>query len=50
MAEIMSEVLGKEACFQQITVEAYKDRLVRFGMSDAIAQGATDLAWRRRGP
>jgi hypothetical protein len=24
MAEIMSEVLGKEACFQQITFEAYK--------------------------
>ena len=44
MAEIMSQVLGKEVRFQQITFEAYKDRFVRLGMSDAMAQGYTDMA------
>jgi hypothetical protein len=29
MAEIISEVLGKEVRFQQTTFEAYKDRFVR---------------------
>jgi uncharacterized protein YbjT (DUF2867 family) len=45
MAEIMSQVLGKDVRFQQITFEAYKDRFVRLGVSDAMAQGYTDLAW-----
>jgi uncharacterized protein YbjT (DUF2867 family) len=44
MAEIMSEVLGKKVRFQQTTFEAYKDRFVGFGMSDAMAQGMTDMA------
>jgi uncharacterized protein YbjT (DUF2867 family) len=44
MAEIMSEVLGKEVRFQQTTFEAYKQRFVSFGMSDAMAQGMTDMA------
>jgi uncharacterized protein YbjT (DUF2867 family) len=44
MAEIMSQVLGKDVRFQQITFEAYKDRFVRLGMSDAMAQGYTDMA------
>jgi uncharacterized protein YbjT (DUF2867 family) len=44
MAEIMSQVLGQDVRFQQITFEAYKDRFVRLGMSDAMAQGYTDLA------
>jgi uncharacterized protein YbjT (DUF2867 family) len=44
MAEIMSQVLGKDVRFQQITFEAYKDRFVRLGMSDAMAQGYADLA------
>src|SRR5579863_5395889 len=44
MAEIMSQVLGKEVRLQQNTFEAYKDRFVSFGMSDAMAQGMTDMA------
>jgi uncharacterized protein YbjT (DUF2867 family) len=44
MAEIMSQVLGKEVRFQQITFEAYKDRFIRLGISDAMAQGYTDMA------
>ena len=44
MAEIMSQVLGKDVRFQQITFEAYKDRFVRLGMSDAMAQGYTEMA------
>jgi uncharacterized protein YbjT (DUF2867 family) len=44
MADIMSEVLGKEVRFQQIPFEAYKARFVEFGMSEAMAQGMTDMA------
>ena len=47
MAGIISEVLGKEVRFQQITFEAYKDRFIGFGMSDAMAQGMTDMAWAK---
>jgi uncharacterized protein YbjT (DUF2867 family) len=47
MAQIMSEVLGKEVRFQQNTFEAYKERFVSFGMSDAMAQGMTDMAWAK---
>jgi uncharacterized protein YbjT (DUF2867 family) len=47
MAEIISEVLGKKVRFQRITFEAYKDRFVGFGMSDAMAQGMTDMAWAK---
>jgi len=47
MAEIISEVLGKEVRFQQITFEAYKARFTGFGMSDAMAQGMTDMAWAK---
>jgi uncharacterized protein YbjT (DUF2867 family) len=44
MARIMSEVLGKEIRFQQTSFEAYKDRFIGFGMSEAMAQGMTDMA------
>ena len=44
MAEIISEVLGKEVRFEQTTFEDYKDRFVGFGMSEAMAQGMTDMA------
>jgi len=44
MAQIISDVLGKEIRFQQTTFEAYKNRFVGFGMSDAMAQGMTDMA------
>ena len=47
MAEIMSQVLGTDVRFEQITFEAYKDRFVSFGMSDAMAQGMTDMAWAK---
>jgi Predicted nucleoside-diphosphate-sugar epimerases len=47
MAEIMSQVLGKDVRFQQITFEAYKDGFIRLGMSDAMAQGYTDMAWAK---
>jgi uncharacterized protein YbjT (DUF2867 family) len=47
MAAIMSQVLGQDVHFQQITFEAYKDRFVRLGMSDAMAQGYTDMAWAK---
>lgn len=44
MARIMSEVLGKPVRFQQITFEAYKARFIELGMSEAMAQGMTDMA------
>ena len=47
MADIISDVLGKEVRFQQTTFEAYKARFVGFGMSDAMAQGMTDMAWAK---
>jgi uncharacterized protein YbjT (DUF2867 family) len=47
MAEIMSDVLGNEVRFKQTTFEAYKDRFLEFGMSDAMAQGQTDMAWAK---
>jgi len=47
MAEIISAVLGKEVRFQQTTFEAYKDRFLASGMSDAMAQGQTDMAWAK---
>jgi uncharacterized protein YbjT (DUF2867 family) len=47
MAEIVSEVLSKEVRFQQTTFEAYKDRFLGSGMSDAMAQGMTDMAWAK---
>jgi uncharacterized protein YbjT (DUF2867 family) len=47
MAEIISEVLGTEVLFQQTTFEAYKAQFVGFGMSDAMAQGMTDMAWAK---
>jgi uncharacterized protein YbjT (DUF2867 family) len=44
MAQIISDVLRREVRFQQTTFEAYKNRFVGFGMSDAMAQGMTDMA------
>ncbi|MGB8423430.1 NAD(P)H-binding protein [Paraburkholderia sp.] len=44
MARIMSEVLAKPVRFQQIPFEAYKSRFIEFGMSEAMAQGMTDMA------
>src|SRR5580693_6949086 len=47
MAGIMSQVLGQDVRFQRTTFGAYKDRFVSFGMSDAMAQGYTDMAWAK---
>ena len=47
MAEIISDVLAKEVRYEQITLEAHKDRFLGFGMSDAMAQGQTDMAWAK---
>jgi uncharacterized protein YbjT (DUF2867 family) len=47
MARIISEVLGRPVRFQQIPFAAYKDRFVGFGLSDAMAQGMTDMAWAK---
>jgi uncharacterized protein YbjT (DUF2867 family) len=44
MARVISDVLGTPVRFQQTTFDAYKDRFVGFGMSDAMAQGQTDMA------
>ena len=44
MAQIMSEMLGKPIRFQQISFEAYKARFIEVGMSEAMAQGMTDMA------
>jgi uncharacterized protein YbjT (DUF2867 family) len=44
MARIMSEVLGKSIRYQQIPLDAYKARFIGFGMSEAMAQGMTDMA------
>jgi uncharacterized protein YbjT (DUF2867 family) len=43
MAQIMSEVLGKQVRFQQIPSEALKARLLSVGRSEAMAQGMIDM-------
>ncbi len=43
MAQIMSQVLGKPVCFQQIPFEAFKTRLLENGMSEAFAQAYADM-------
>jgi uncharacterized protein YbjT (DUF2867 family) len=44
MANDMSDVLGKPVRYQQISFEAYKAGFIERGMSDAMAQGMTDMA------
>lgn len=44
MARIMSDVLGKPVRYQQVSFETYKAGFVQRGMSDAMAQGMTDMA------
>jgi uncharacterized protein YbjT (DUF2867 family) len=43
MARIMSDVLGKAVRFQQISVDAFKSRLLQRGMSEAMAQANADM-------
>jgi uncharacterized protein YbjT (DUF2867 family) len=47
MAKIMSDVLGKPVHFQQITFEAFKAQFLRFGFSEAMAQGMTDMMYAK---
>lgn len=47
MAEIISDVLGRTVVYQRISFDAYKARFVQLGMSDAMAQGMTDMAWAK---
>jgi hypothetical protein len=35
---------GRGWCFQRIPFEAYRARLAQLGMSEAMAQGMTDMA------
>lgn len=44
MARIMSDVLDKSVIYEQVSFETYKAGLVQRGMSDAMAQGLTDMA------
>ena len=44
MARIMSEVLARPVRYQQISFGDYKAGFVKMGMSDAMAQGMTDMA------
>jgi uncharacterized protein YbjT (DUF2867 family) len=47
MAAIMAEVLGKPIRYQRVSFETYKAGFVDRGMSDAMAQGMTDMAWAK---
>ncbi|MBS7546489.1 NAD(P)H-binding protein [Ancylobacter oerskovii] len=44
MARTISDVLGKAVAYQQIGFDAYRARSMQFGMSEAMAQGMTDMA------
>lgn len=43
LAQIMSEVLGKPVRFQQIPLEAFRERVAGFGASEAMAQAYVDM-------
>lgn len=42
MAAIMSEVLDRPIHFQQISLEAYKQKILKSGASEAMAQGLVE--------
>jgi len=44
MAAIMSDVLGRSVRCQRVDYDAYKQQFVNRGMSNAMAQGMTDMA------
>lgn len=43
MARIMSDVLGKKARYQQITPEAFEERMLAQGMSEGMARATVDM-------
>lgn len=47
MAALMSEVLDKPIRYEQISFDAYKAGFVERGVSAAMAQGLTDMAWAK---
>ena len=44
MAATLSEVLGKPVRFEQIPFKAYNENFLRFGFSEAMAHGMTEMA------
>ncbi|MBD1554468.1 NAD(P)H-binding protein [Pseudomonas typographi] len=44
MAQIMTEVLGRDIAYQQIGFDAYKAQFLGFGFSEAMAEGMTAMA------
>ncbi|NUW39254.1 NAD(P)H-binding protein [Nonomuraea rhodomycinica] len=44
MAQVMSEVLERPVPFQQLDARTYKETMLRYGMSEAWAQGLVDMA------
>jgi len=48
MAQIMSDVLGKPVRFHEIPIEAFRQRMLARGMSEAMAQANADM-WRAYG-
>lgn len=43
MAQILTDVLGKPVRYQQIPAEALRERLIKAGMSEAMALGTADM-------
>lgn len=43
VAQILTDVLGKPVRYQQISADALRDRLIKAGMSEAMAQGTADM-------
>lgn len=43
MAEVLRDVLGRPVRYEQTPMEAYKNRMVNRGMSEAFAQGLADM-------
>ncbi len=43
LAAIMSDVLGKQVRFQQVSRDAYKAQLIQYGANEIFAQGIADM-------
>jgi uncharacterized protein YbjT (DUF2867 family) len=44
IATILGEALGREVAYRQVPIDAYKERMLGFGMSDAWADGIAEMA------
>lgn len=47
MSSIMAQVLNKPVRYEQISFEAYRASFIQRGVSEAMAQGLTDMAWAK---